>query len=231
MGIHSKSEASRRRLLPCVKKRRRIYFDSFKHREEDGAVKWTEWLPNSQVFSSENVNQWRPRQWVDLIRRGSNEERFENCLNSQSEVRSMRALQGHSGGVRIEPKRQNNVKLPNGWTDCQCKFARWRTIVNTGRRTCFFTAVDPMNEPREVPSNEIDVPRIVPYKTDWRHPEDAVYWFDLPLAHNQGLVFRQTISDANIFNNSMPAKSLVKIIKRKTHEIFCQRARPDSQDT
>ena len=125
MGIHSKSEASRRSLLPCVKKRRRIYFDGFKHREEDGAVKWTKWLPNSQVFSSENVNQWRPRQWVDLIRRGSNEERFENGLNSQSEVRSMRALQGHSGKVRIDPKRQNNVKLPNGWTDCQCKFARW----------------------------------------------------------------------------------------------------------
>ena len=43
------------------------------------------------------------------------------------------------------------------------------TSGNRGRRTCFFTAVDPMNEPRESPSYGVDVPRMVPYRTGWRH--------------------------------------------------------------
>ena len=83
-----------------------------------------------------------------------------------------------------------------------------------------------MNELREVPSCEIDVSKIVPYKNNWRHLQDAMFWFDLQLAQNQGSVFWQTISTPIILNDSMPAQGLVRVIKRKTHEVLYQTAIP-----
>ena len=49
------------------------------------------------------------------------------------------------------------------------------TSGNRGRRTCFFTAADPMHEPSEIPSCEIHEARMAPYKTY----QDTVHWFDL----------------------------------------------------
>ena len=39
-----------------------------------------------------------------------------------------------------------------------------------------------MNEPREIPSYEIDLSRMVFYNTNWRPHQDAVESFDLLLA-------------------------------------------------
>ena len=42
--------------------------------------------------------------------------RFEYCLNQHGTIHYMRALQGHSGGVRVDPTVQSNVKILCGWT-------------------------------------------------------------------------------------------------------------------
>ena len=90
---------------------------------------------------------------------------------------------------------------------------------NWVRQSCFFTAVDPLHEPRVDPPYTTDQPRMVPY-TNRRRPQDAVYWFDLKMAQEKGLhwYFGQTISNAIILNNSMPADCLVKVVKRN-HEV------------
>ena len=38
-----------------------------KLREEDGAVEWNKLLPQFQCIFSEDVNQWRPQEWVDRV--------------------------------------------------------------------------------------------------------------------------------------------------------------------
>ena len=43
---------------------------------------------------------------------------------------------------------------------------------------------------------------------------DAVYWFDCKTVQNQGLVFWQTITNAIMLYESMPADCLVKVVKR-----------------
>ena len=60
---------------------------------------------------------------------------------------------------------------------------------------------------------------------------DAVYWFDLTLAQNLGRALRHTISNAIIFDDTMLAECLVKIIRRRTHRILYQKARSESQHT
>ena len=128
-------------------------------------------------------------------------------------------------------------KIPYGWTgslyhvgsslDCRtiasARLLAGGTCGKRGRQTCFFTAMDPMNEPGEVSPYSIDSPGFVPYEITWRSHQDAVYWFDLTLAH--------TISNAIILDDTMLAGCLVKIIRRRTHEILYQKAQSESQNT
>ena len=71
---------------------------------------------------------------------------------------------------------------------------------------------------------------MVPYRTKWRRQQIAVYWFDLQMAHDEGLVFWQTISTAIVLNDSMPADCLLKMVKRN-HEILYHKTKPESQVT
>ena len=71
---------------------------------------------------------------------------------------------------------------------------------------------------------------MVPHRTNWRRQQIAVYWFGLQMAHDEGLVFWQTISTAIILNDSTPADCLLKVVKRN-HEKLYQRTQPESQVT
>ena len=104
---------------------------------------------------SDDVSEWRPLERIDRLRSGSNKARFDYCVNCQCEIPYVR-----------DPK-------------LQC------TDTQRGWHACFFTAVDPLLEPSEVPSNHSDQPRMVPWRTIWKRHQDAVYWFDLKLAQEQ----------------------------------------------
>ena len=55
---------------------------------------------------------------------------------------------------------------------------------------------------------------------DWFHTESkrkehttySMYWFDLKIARDEGLVFRQTMSHAIVFNDSMPSDCLTTVV-------------------
>ena len=70
-----------------------------------------------------------------------------------------------------------------------------------------------------------------PYRMKWRRHHDAVYWFDLKIAKGRELVFWQTISNATILNDSMPANYLIKMVKRQHHELLHHRTQPESPVT
>ena len=70
------------------------------------------------------------------------------------------------------------------------------TSGNRGRQSCFFRA------------HAIDETRFVPDKINWKISLDAVYWFDLKIAQILGPVFWQMISNAIIFDDTMPAECL-----------------------
>ena len=77
--------------------------------------------------------------------------------DQKNQVKYMRSIQGHSGGVHIVPKLQNNVRIPYGLTDyiyhvgsalnsrfiSEGGLIAGRIGVQQRRKTCFFTAWNP----------------------------------------------------------------------------------------
>ena len=119
-------------------------------REFDGVAAWDKLLPYFQGFLGQMTN-WDAQQRTTCIMTCTSKVRFGYCLNQRGQIKYLRALQGHSGRVRLDPTLQNNVKIPYGWTDyINLGGSTWdyRSTVdagllaggngdNLGRHTCF----------------------------------------------------------------------------------------------
>ena len=86
----------------------------------------------------------------------------------------------------------------------------------------FFLLVDPMdknhNDPDEI---DLNVPRRPHYLHNaWKRHEDAVYWVDIFLALRKGLQFYQTRSNAIIFQGTLPAYCIPKVVRLKIGEVL-----------
>ena len=163
---------------------------------------------------------------MDVLLKEKHEKkiRFESCLNSLHKIQYVGALQDHSGGVRVDPTLQINAEIPYGWTDyiyhvgssgdrrsiVDTDFLAGGTSGNQGRHTCFFIVVDLLSESDVGPSCDIGRPRIVPYKSCGHGITTLFCWFDLKIAQNERVVFRQTMSNAVILNYTIPADCLIK---------------------
>ena len=67
---------------------------------------------------------------------------------------------------------------------------------------------------------------MVPYRNKWkRHHDEFFYGFDLNIAQDLGLVFWQTMSNAIILNDSMPADCLTKVVL-SNHEVLYHKKKP-----
>ena len=87
-------------------------------------------------------------------------------------------------------------------------------IRREGRKTCFFSAVDPIVATMLTLRFEENEPRAIPSKLRWRPAQNAVFWFEWRPAQHKGLEFCQTISNAILLYDSMPPDCLVKVVKR-----------------
>ena len=82
-------------------------------RELDGAVGLEKLLSHFKRFAGQ-LDHWRTQQWIDCLRSCNNKILFEYCLNSLCKIKHMRAFEGHSGEIRVDPTLQSNVKIPYG---------------------------------------------------------------------------------------------------------------------
>ena len=60
----------------------------------------------------EGASQWSLNDWFfNLAKGGGAKKRFQYCLNPNSSrhISYFRAIQGHSGGIAIDPELQDNV--------------------------------------------------------------------------------------------------------------------------
>ena len=111
---------------------------------------------------------------------------FQYCLNSHGFIHYMRAIQGHSGGNKVDPSLLNNVKIPFNWREyiypvgscLDLHFIIQSGLVaggKEGRQAVFFTAVNPMTDSQEDGPYDVTKPRKVPYKTESLVFQDAVF--------------------------------------------------------
>ena len=63
------------------------------------------------------LKKWTKQAWLNHLERGSNEKRFQYCLEPNGNVLYMRAIQGHSGGNKVDLSLQDNVQIPYDWTE------------------------------------------------------------------------------------------------------------------
>ena len=99
-----------------------------KLRDRDGAVPWEKLMKHFNGFR-EQIASWTGR------------------------ITYLRSIQVLSGGVHIDPKLQNSVQIPYGWTDYIYRvWVIMELQVHIRRRTYFlqevFTAVSPKGKPR-----------------------------------------------------------------------------------
>ena len=62
------------------------------------------------------------------------------------------------------------------------------------------------------------------YNTCIAHGRDIktrVYWVDIDLAIRKGLKFDQTRSNASIFQGTLPAYCIPKVVRLKSGEVLC----------
>ena len=128
------------------------------HRDMDGAVEWKRWLQTLSRYHSV-APRWTNQMWIDHLHRGSNQKRFQCCLNSDSFILFMRAVQGHSGGNNVELSLLVDVQISCTWKKYIYHVGSsldLHSIIQPGliaggkntksRQAVFFTAVSSMTE-------------------------------------------------------------------------------------
>ena len=83
-------------------------------RGSDGAVKYEDIV---EEFKKKNrkkfdgASQWSLTDWISILAKGGKaKKKFQSCLNPNSSryISYFRAIQGHSGGIAIDPELQDN---------------------------------------------------------------------------------------------------------------------------
>ena len=75
---------------------------------------------SSRKRKFDGASQWSLNDWTSpLAKGGGAKKRFQYCLNpnSSNHLLNLRAIQGHSGGNALDPELQDNVLLPEGFTE------------------------------------------------------------------------------------------------------------------
>ena len=129
-------------------------------RETDGAMHWNVMLPAlNGRFRNQMEKEFTDEDWLHCLYLGSIKTRFEICQDENWELRYIRAIQGHAGGMSISPRLMNYVMIPLRWKQIIYHVGRARDQYSIaeaglvaggkerkeGRHTIFFTLLDTFN--------------------------------------------------------------------------------------
>ena len=151
-------------------------------------------------------------------------------------------LQGHSGGMIIQPELMDYVLITYLWEKFHYHMGRARDQYSIaeaglvaggkegkeGRQTIFFTPLDPYhNDANEAETvTNLSKPRKVHHQTHWR-PEEDVYWINLSRAQDYGLNFWPTQSHAIIVYQSVPKDCVERVVSENgDRQLFTRQLTP-----
>ena len=118
--------------------------------------------------------------------------------DSSKHISYIRAIQGHSGGIAIDPELQDNVLFPEGQTEYIYhvgNVSEMHSIIRSGlipggrslkrgKQSVYSTFVKPMEDDTGMEETPCDLtkPRIAPYKKYLETSSNTVYRCNLKLA-------------------------------------------------
>ena len=137
--------------------------------------------------NSRGASQWSLNNWISILAKGGGaKNRFQYCLNPNSSrhISYFRAIQGHCGGIAIDPELQDKKLLPKGFTEYIYHVGNVSEVhsiirsglipggqsLKRGRQPVFFTMINPLGDDTSMEESQCDLakPRIVPYKNTWK---------------------------------------------------------------
>ena len=207
-------------------------------RETDGAMHWNVIPPVLKGrFKNQLEKEFTDEDWLHCFQLGSFKTRFEICEDENGELKYIRAIQGHSGGVTISPRLMNYVRIPHRWKQFIYHVGRARDQYSVaeagpvaggkerkeGRQIIFFTPLDPSQQG----CRRSEKPRKVHYQIHWRPEQDAVKWIHLSKPQDAGLEFWRTGSNAIITYQSVPKECVVKVVSESgKRDLFARQLTP-----
>ena len=89
-------------------------------RQSDGSMHWDTIRPVLlKAFAKHGARDVSEKYWFFLIHEGSSKARIEYCEDSTKSIANFRAIQGHSGGIPIDPELMGYVGISD---DCKKYF-------------------------------------------------------------------------------------------------------------
>ena len=191
-------------------------------REDDGAVRFDDSMENFKA-KFDGTSQRSNNDWISFLAKGGGpKKRLQCCLNPNSSKHFLhsRAIQGHSGGIAVDPTLQDSVLLPDDFAEYIYHVGNVSEIYSTTRsglipggislkmdwQSVFFTAVNPMDDDQSMEEIrcDLDKPRIAPYKNTCRTHQNTVYRSNSRI-RRKDCNFCQTRSHAIVLCNTLPA--------------------------
>ena len=68
-----------------------------------------------KVVAKHGARDFSETHWLRLVHDGSSKTRFEYCEDSKNPLAYFRAIQGHSGGISIDPELMGYIRIPHNW--------------------------------------------------------------------------------------------------------------------
>ena len=206
-------------------------------RETDGAVKCEDIVEEFNKRKRkyfEGASQWSLEDWISILVKGRGAKKtLQCCLNpdSSTHISYFWAIQGHSGGIAIDPELQDKVLLPQGLTEYIYhvrNVSEVHSIIRSGlilrgqsrkrgRHSVFFTLVNPMEDENCVEETSCDLTksRFVPYKNTWNSHQNTAYWCTLKIAQEKRLA---VLPDKVTYSRSLQHTACSLHRKRGMHE-------------
>ena len=156
---------------------------------------------------------------------------MEYCKNKDGFLCYLRAIQGHSGGIPIEPELMGYVKIPPKDFDGNFQSILGKGLIPGGkekdnaRQAVFLTPTNPFGNDleEEEPHDVFTVPQKAAYVTNWKYDQNAVFWVRLSKAQDQGLEFWQTKSFAIMTFASIPGDCIDRVTSQNGERVDFER--------
>ena len=153
--------------------------------------------------------------------------RIESCKDKDGVICSLRAIQGHSGGIAVDPNSMGYFLISQQWKkhlyqrglSWTYQSALEHGLIPGGkekdkaRQAVFLTLTNPSgNDPEEERAHgDLTVPQKGPSITSWKPTQNAVFWVRLSEAEDLGLEFWQTKSFAIMTYATIPGECIDRV--------------------
>ena len=175
-------------------------------RQPDAALQWDTIRPVLlKAFAKHGEHEISQKTLASTYssRKQQDEARFEYCEDSKNSLAYFRAIQGHSGGITIDPELMEHIPIPYSWKEYVFFNRRLQSASNLSWRTDSFQVERTAREDDRLSSShhsilsgesdeeeardDYTISQKMHHHRNWKRYQDAVYWVKLSRAQDRGL--------------------------------------------